>query len=329
MGKIVSRRVVRSEPLQKFRILNMREFYEKRNNILILRKVGGLGDIFMHRMMFEDFKLFMPDCQVHFACPFQYHAALTDHPFIDRILDSDAVDMNDYVVAYNTTFACGRYEMRLAPYSGLNRSDIWANHCGLKLTRHNMHINMTDDELERGRQLMAKVRDRAGPIVVVTPVSAMEGKNLTEGQLDGVVRGLHERGYCVIGLHNTPIMQFVKRNWPQLDGTSIREWMAVLHEADQVVSVDTAALHCRGGMHKPVIGVFTFADGLAYACHYPKAVIVQRHRRRDPTWTCGPCYNWTSCPKDRTNVRKPCLMELTPKMILDGFDEMVSKFGGV
>jgi hypothetical protein len=116
-AKIVSRRVERRSPEKIVRILNLRDFYAKRNKILIVRSVGGLGDIFMHRMIFEDFKRIMPDAEIHFACPKIYHDALIDHPFIDKVLDSATVDKSDYIISYNTTTACGRYEMKMAPFS--------------------------------------------------------------------------------------------------------------------------------------------------------------------------------------------------------------------
>ena len=145
--KIISRRVERRRPDKLKRVLSLVDFYEKRNKILINRSVGGLGDVLMNRMMFEDIKLLMPDCEIHYACPIQYHDAVRDHPYIDKLLDPAHVDRKDYIAYYNTTTACGRTEMQFAPLSAPNnRSDIWASHCGFELTRHNMHFQITDEE---------------------------------------------------------------------------------------------------------------------------------------------------------------------------------------
>jgi ADP-heptose:LPS heptosyltransferase len=317
-GRVIRRRIERRNPEKLYRSLGLAEFYEKRNKVLIIRAVGGLGDIFMHRMMFADFKRLIPDAEIHFACPRDYHAALIDHPFIDVILDSTKVEKSDYILSYNTTTACGRYEMRMAPFSDLHRSDIWAGHCGVRLENHDMHISLTSDEIAKGRSLIDGERDGEGPVVVFCPISAMSNKNLLDWQRRGVVDGLRERGCCVVGLHHTPIPGI-----PTISGVKIREWMSVLYNADYVVSVDTAAFHCAGGMGKPLVGVFTFSDGLVYGKYYD-FTLVQRHRSNDPSWTCGPCYNFTACPKTKMNP-KPCLTELSVEMILAGFDEMRGK----
>ena len=79
----IVRQIAKTTPDKLYRILSLKEFYDKRENILICRNVGGLGDILMHRMLFEDFKLAMPNCKVHFACPAHFHIVVKDHPFID------------------------------------------------------------------------------------------------------------------------------------------------------------------------------------------------------------------------------------------------------
>lgn len=323
--KVVSRNAIKHiRPDKIERTLNLRDFFNKRNKILVLRSVGGLGDIFMHRMMFEDIKRIMPDSETHFACPRQYHDAIIDHPYIDELLDCATIDRRDYIVHYNTTTACGRYEMKMAPFADKNRSDIWAAHCGLILSNHNMHIRLTDEEINRGKQLIEEKRNRDGPAVCIAPISAMENKNLLPHQLSGLVEGLKDRGCYPFGLHNHPIHTLMKDGTPCMYGISIREWMGVLNQADYVVSVDTAAFHCAGGMGKPLVGIFTFADGKVYGKYYD-FFLVQRHRLDDPCWTCGPCYNWGACPKTKSNP-KPCLTEITSDMILEKVDQMFKKW---
>lgn len=324
-SKIVSRKNELLRPDKLLRSLSLKEFYERRNKILIIRAVGGLGDILMHRMIFEDFKRIMPDAEVHFACPRYYHDALSDHPFIDKLIASEEIDdvRKDYVISYNTTTACGRTEMKLSPFSGPHRSDIWASHCGVILQNHNMHIQLSEEEKTRGKEILEAHRDRPGPIVLISPVSAMQNKNLLEHQIKGVVKGLHERDCCVIGLHNNPISTFLKNDIPQVLDRNLRNWMCVLNQADYVVSVDTAAFHCAGGMGKPLVGIFTFADGRVYGKYFDFE-LVQRHRDCDPTWTCGPCYNWGACTKTQSNP-KPCLTEITPEMILEAVDKVMAK----
>lgn len=321
MPVVRNRRVQNTRPDKLMRTLNLREFYDKRNKILIFRGCGGLGDIFMHRMMFEDFKRLMPDAEIHFACPKYYHDAVRDHPFVDLLLDAETVDKHSYIAFYNTTTACGRAEMKLAPLAGPNRSDIWAAHCGLLLTKHNMHIKLTDEEKAAGREIIDRHRDRAGPSVIISPISAMHNKNMLDFQVVGLVNGLRDMGMCPIGLHDQVIYTFLKNDYPAIGERNIRRWMAIIHEADYIVSVDTAAFHCAGGMGKKTVGVFTFANAHAYGCHYPNVQLLQ-----------GPCpfgysgcYNWGTCPKPKEQDALPCHSGITAEMILDAVNKVVAK----
>lgn len=323
--KVISTRTEYIRPDKIVKTIGLREFYEKRNKVLITRACGGLGDILMHRMMFEDFKLIKPDIEIHFACPRQYHDAIIDHPYLDSLFDSLDAQRHEYIIAYNTTTACGRYEMKMAPYSGKHRSDIWANHCGIQLTKHDMHFRLTEEEKQAALNLIEEKRDRDGPCVILAPVSAMQNKNLLPHQIEGLVKGLRERGYYVLGLHNTPVHALTKNDVPMLQGIKLRQWLGVINQSDYVISVDTAAFHCAGGMGKPLVGIFTFADGKTYSKYYPNTELVQ-----------GPCpfgysgcYNWGTCPKPKQESLIPCLTKTTDQSLLDAFSRLVSRFPNV
>ena len=305
-----------------YRKLGLKEYYDNRNKILILRDTGGLGDILMHRMMFEDFHLLMPDCEIHFACPTIYHDAVKDHPYISKVLDSKTVKRQDYVISYNTTSACGRYESRKGIDSDLNRSDIWAGHCGVKLTKHNMHIKLAKQELEIADSYIKQHNPDNKEVIIICPISAMSSKNLDEQQLDGLIKNLSD--YCIIGLHHAGIPYFEANNIPCISGVSIRIWMSILHQANWVISADSAAFHCRGGMQKPILGIYTWASGQMYGMYYNNKVIIQGPC---PLYSNG-CYNWNSCPVSK-KFKKPCLTEITSEMILQGLSNVFINNGKV
>lgn len=307
----------------KPKMVSLREFQEKRNKVLILRTTGGLGDIFMHRMMFEDIKKLHPDFDVTFACPPKYFDAVKDHPYIDHIVDCRTVDTKDYLIHYNTTSACTRHEIGVAPFSDKNRSDIWANHCGVELNRHKMHIRMTPKEIKWGETLLKKVKgEHPGPFIFLCPISAMVVKNLLNHQLVDTVKGIQKMGGFVCGLHYTNIDLLSKIGVPTIFGLKVREWMSAIAACDYMVTVDTASFHFAGGIKKPTTGIFTFADGKIYGKYYDFE-LVQKHRDNGD-WDCGPCYNWSSCPHTKKQP-KPCLTKLTADEILDGVERMFVK----
>ena len=300
--------------------LTLSEIYEKRNKILIFRKQGGLGDVLMHRMIFEDFKKIDPNVHITFSCPSHLLDAVRDHPYVDDFIPSDRVNFSNYHV-YDTSHACVRYETRKAPFSDKNRSDIWATHCGIELTSHNMHFNLSEKEKEYGKDIKFKITKNK-PSILLCPTSSMPSKNLLEKQIDGILKGIKKMNLIPYVIHNHPIPQFNNLNIPVLYGQSIRQWLGIIDAADYVVSVDTAAFHAAGGLKKPLTGIFTWADGTIYGKYYD-FILVQKHRK-DGNWECGPCYKWTCCPLSKQSI-KPCLTQITSEMILNGIQEMIQK----
>lgn len=304
--------------------LSIKEFHEQRKKVLVVRETGGLGDILMHRMMFEDFKKVMPDAHIVFACPTLYHQALYDHPYIDELANSKQVSHLDYVLHYNTTCACTRHEMRMAPYADKNRADIWANHCGVELESHNMHIKMEPEMLEWAKTKLDQEIGVGRPRAVLAPVSAMVSKNLLDWQNKVVIDALREHGTLPFAVHTQPLPYLSDElKVPVMHGMSIREWMAILSVVDYVVSVDSAAFHFAGGIGKPVTGIFAWADGKVYGKWYD-FILVQLHRDNG-NWDCGPCFHWIHCHKCK-QVPKPCLTEISKEMIEEGIDAMFEKW---
>lgn len=310
-------------PLFKPADLTIEQFSKINNRIAIIRNIGGLGDIFMHRMMFEDFKQIAPDCEITFALPQEYHIAVEDHPYIDRVVDCKTLNKDDYGITYNTSNACIRYEVKIAPFADKHRSDIWANHCGVELKNHEMHIRLTDEEVATGKELIEKHRTRSGPSVAFCPISAMPTKNLNLLQQTTVINCLHDHNCFAFGLHTDPIDALNTLKIPTIHRTGIKKWMCVLAAADYVVSTDTAAFHFAGGIKKPLTGIFSFADGKIYGKYFD-FILVQKHRD-DGDWDCGPCYNYGICSKCSGPV-KPCLTEITSKMLKEGIEKMFLKW---
>ena len=303
--------------------LSLQQFSEMRHKVLILRQAGGVGDILMQRMMFEDFKRVFPECHLTYACPQRFIHLVENHPFIDEIISCDEAKLDKYLVWYNISTPCNRYEMRIAPFAEKHRSDIWANYCGVILTKHNMHLNIPEEIKQFGYDRVARLNIKKRPAVLFCPISAMLGKNLRGKQITETVDGLRNLGLFVYSSHTRPVDELIKMEVPIITDISLKKWMGVVNAADYIISVDTAAFHLAGGLGKPLVGIFTFTDGKVYGKYYD-FILVQKHRDNGD-WDCGPCYAWTQCPKETHNKRKPCVEEITPQMILDGVSEMLAK----
>jgi ADP-heptose:LPS heptosyltransferase len=301
----------------------LREYYEKRNRLLVIRDTGGLGDILMLRMIFEDFHRYVPGVKIVVAAPTQYHDVLKDHPFIDEVIDSTQIELSDFVVSYNLTSACGKYELKVAPMADKHRSDIWASHCGIELEQHNMHLSVDAGITEACRAEMERYRTHEkGPIILISPVSAIRSKDLAPAQANGVITELRKMGYFVLAFHKHPLK---KLKVPTICAKSVIDFLGFINASAYIITVDSAPFHAAGGLGKPQTAVFSWADGKVYGKWYDKYVLVQHHRDNGD-WNCGPCYRWFDCPKEKKGSRKPCITSITVGEIVDGAKEMIERW---
>jgi len=299
--------------------LTLKDFHFKRNQILIWHDKGGLGDALMQRMMLEDFKALVPNADIIFACLPEYFVAVEDHPCIHKVIDSRMVNPNDYIACYNTCVTIAdRYENNHAP-SLEHRSDIWAKFCGVTLAKHEMHfqldpllVNACNFKLQGGSQKKT---------VLFSPISKMTTKTLLPHQIQAVVEATKD--YKLVGIHTKEIPELSKLGIPVITGINLQEWMCYIAAADYIISVDSATFHMAGGLKKPLVGIFTFADGKTYGKYF-NFILVQKHRDNG-NWDCGPCFVFANCPKCKKSP-KPCLTELSADEIKVGINELFQRW---
>ena len=317
--------------------LSLQQFYDRRNRVLIIRSSRGLGDILMHRMIFEDFKKLMPDMHLTFACQPHYHDVVRGHPFLDAVVDCNAVNRENYMVSYDTSQCCIFWESAKAPHADKNRADIWAEHCGVKLTTHDMHvpfisqdmIQFGDFQVKQAKGMSTSIYKKDSPNVLLAPIAYEPIRSLPKGIIAGAVEYLRARGCFVYSTHHEQLSILDDLGVPVLKGYKIPQWFSFIHAADYVVSVDTSVFHYAGGIKKPLVGVFTHVDG-KYRGQYYDFVLVQKHRDNGD-WPCGPCYNYTMCthPKGKGtgwDQKKPCWSELTLEMVIEGIEKMFARW---
>lgn len=289
-----------------------------RDRVAIVRGQGGLGDIFMHRMIFGGMKSLHPGVHITFACPKEYHPAVSDHPHIDHLTTPDKIKPEDFVSVYETTRICYRYEYEHSPYIYKHRADIWAEEgCGFQIARHDMEFHFSEEELARGRAAIGE-----GPVALISPVTAMGSKNLNPKQMKPVAEKLTNLGFKVWYTHTKDLPEY----GATLHGLDIRTFMAAVSQANIVIAADTGTFHLAGGLKRPLVAIFGWADGKVYGKYYETMTLVQRHREDDPSW-CGPCFNFYRCPKaEFTDVVKPCISGWTADELWAATKECLKKY---
>ena len=299
----------------------MKEFEKTRNKILFNHAMGGLGDIFIQRMLFRAVKKIIPDSEIHVSILPQYIPALADHPMVDKIIPSSELISDDYFVSFDTSVViANRYEDKYGIDCTYNRADIWAKHNGFDLDEHEMDICLDLEKVENCRKELNNLSKQSGPIVLFCPISKMVTKTLLPEQIGWIIK--HCANKKLIGIHDKPIAKLNELGIPCIYGKSIIDWMHYVAACDYMISVDSAAFHLAGGLKKPLLGIFTFANGKTYGKYYD-CVIIQKHKDNG-NWDCGPCYSFRSCPKTKKEV-KPCLTELVEEEFKTGIDSLFNK----
>jgi len=306
--------------------VSLKDHQERRNKILIKRRSGGYGDILVQRMLFEDFSQAFPGAEITFACPAQYVEMAKNHPFATAI-DLGSVNEDVYGVVYDLSTACRVHENRQGIDNKDNRSDIWAAHCGVTLTNHNMMLKPDANVLDQCREAFKRYNKEGKPAILVASASSDDqcgiAKSLTYNQISDVVKALRDIGCYVFTIHSDKQVVYDNLGVDQIFSIHQQAWIAMVELADAVISVDTGTFHIAAGLKKPLIGIFSFTNGKLYGKYYD-FVLVQKHRDNGD-WDCGPCFNMIACPKSK-EAQKPCLTELSSSDILRGFAEAVEKW---
>lgn len=315
----------------------IKEFYEKRNKVLLIRNARGIGDILNCRMLFRAFKDAMPEIHLVFACYPEYIKLVKNHPYLDEVVDSRNVVKEDYLISYDISTCCIYYESLAAVDNDKHRADIWAEHCGLTLESHDMFLPYIDpDVIICGHIKLQQLKktslssNRHGPTVLLCPKAHDPQRSLTHQQTVALTEILRKKGLFVFSTHPKEIDTFESIGVPTITESSLEEWMSYIHAADYVVTVDTGTFHYAGGIEKPLMGIFTHVDGKLRGKYYD-FVLVQKHRDNG-NWPCGPCYTFINCThkncKEPNSLHelRPCLTELTVKEMEEGVNKMLSKW---
>ena len=304
-------------------------YLDNSNKILIIRRQGGAGDILMTRMLFFDIKRTSHGNKVYYACPKNYWPLVQDHPYIDGLLDCFTVDRNSYGYVSDLTDQCGLYETTVAPFIDKHRSDIWANHIGIKLTQHEGHLSFTEPELTQAKNRLQELNPEGKPTCVISPITAHPGKDLPLSLVSAVCGGLKDLGYLPILFHTHPI---------EIEGVhsihhiGLREWMALVSLCDVGITAATATYCLLNLLHKPTVACFGCEDLEIYGRYFPEMLPVQRHRYDRNGWDNCPCWCCWQCSYKTPGKYPPaCIESMTPDEVLGTFERLIGqparKFG--
>jgi hypothetical protein len=272
--------------------------------LLVVRKHGGLGDILITSLLFESLADQYPGIDVTYAVPKCYHPLFEYNSIGLRLMsyeevygavkDEEGVHfgpdskyhegwlrkgiLEAYDLVEDISFPCHTWEQLMIKYGGVdgqghfrqtlrwrNRLDRWARWIGVKIGHDARTIIRLRDEEVRVVRRQMKTDDR--PVAIWSPVS--KTRNRSYPWFREIKSLLEAEGFNVLYLHNELLDDRTLTN------LSLRQMGAAVAAADIVISVDTATFHWGGILNKPTLGLFNLLLGTSHARYYPTAVTLQ------------------------------------------------------
>lgn len=251
--------------------------------LLVIRKLGGLGDVLMISAMFPDLFEQFPEIDVTFAVPSPYLDLFKGHGTKLNVIPHSQVYsggiqswvLDEFDLIEDISYPCANWERLMKKYratygeTGLrwrNRMDRWSRWMGFELKNPRTIIRLTSEEIYQ--QVLRLVDGTSRPTVVWSPISAETNRSYPWWR--EVRSRLEDEGYNVWYLHHQDMGE-----GKTMCGLSFREYGATVLAADIVLTMDTATFHWGGLLGKKTIGLFNLLLGESHAKFYPGVVTMQ------------------------------------------------------
>lgn len=256
-------------------------------SVLIIRKYGGLGDIYIASYVLNEVHKRFPENPITFATTKRYHELFRNVPWM-TLLDYETVHQEfakvrggiiqsevaqRYDVVEDISTPCHVWECVFKAHDftreGLkwrNRAEMWLGWMGITgVESLETCITLSRNEIENARiRYLPKTTKK---IVLVSPTSALDSKDYPFW--GALCDRLARAGYAPVRVGDP------KKVGGCLSTRTTRELLGVIAASWLTISVDSAVFHGAGVMGKSCIGLFNINDGAAYCKFYPHATPLQ------------------------------------------------------
>jgi ADP-heptose:LPS heptosyltransferase len=288
------------------------------DSILVLRRYGGMGDILMQSMIFPEIRKRFPNSKIIYAIPKNFHPLFENCTDIDEIQGTLGNDTalerllvtGEYGFIGDVSTACAAYECKSIKARGFvdkERSDIWAEHLGIKLKKHKTCIRFLPEEIEKARDYL---KPDGRSIVGIAPYSANIDRSYP--YIQELIDGLRAKGMSPVLIHHHDL----KYECEKLIGIDLRKLGAAISLMSLMISTDTGPLHYAGILGVPVIGIFGVTDSKVRLSYY-NAVAIQGQCSKQEY----PCWGGKSAFCKKGNGIASCMF-IDPKEILNKTGEI-------
>jgi ADP-heptose:LPS heptosyltransferase len=260
---------------------------------ITLYRPGELGDVVMCLAVVRAIRERNPAARIRFITNF--HELLRGHPLLDEVLPSDALRTGRF-----PNLVSPRYEVFIPPTRHL--IDYLGGSAGLRTVEHTIPLpdfrgELADivTKLPPGRPRIAVVR-RAG---FFTP-----NKDWPNDRWVTLIRRLAEAA-TVIDLGTEAAEPALAPNHLDLRGqTNVRQYCALIHGADLVISPPTSATHIAAAYGVPSVSIVGGYEA-------PANTFYRGNIQLTGNVPCAPCWRQEECP-----INRACLAQISVEQVL-------------
>ncbi|UCF65732.1 MAG: glycosyltransferase family 9 protein [bacterium] len=289
----------------------------KRENFLITRAMGGIGDLLMMTPGIHALKKKYPSEEIYLAIPKQYFSVFEGNSEV-KLLDIEQGDVN--LSGYRKWFnfsdcPAARVESRSAPKVKKSRIDIFARALGItgiefQVMDRRPRYHIFEEE-KKFQQIFWQEQQLNGKTVIGVQLHSDESYR-DYPHMKTLVRKLAEH-HTVLVFDGKPIDGFNYKNVIKVDCFSLRKAFALVAGCDLIVAPDSSFVHLAGALDLPAIALFGPIDGKIRTRDYPKVDYLDARQHLG----CVPCWRNESLPCKLTNMRQSiCLMSIPVSEII-------------
>lgn len=304
---------------------------EKPHAVLVLRCLGGLGDMLMLTSAIRGIKEQNPDLPLivcttpkypPFGCLFDL---LKNNPCIDKVIGMEDLINYDFVKTYNfQTNAETNIEVNPASKTS-NRIDIYCELAKVQPSSMLPVYVVSEDERKWAEEWLIKIpTDRRGILFGIHVSASVARRNWPREKvllLSFLLTSKYPNSSVL--LFEDTQYQTPEEKYPNIyhvKNMPLRQVGALVEKCDLIVVPDSSLLHIAGALQKRIVGIFGSTPPEARLNRYEKSIAVTME------YPCQPCW-YDRCP---SNFK--CLVDITADMVLQAVEKMLvgeeTKVGG-
>lgn len=311
--------------------------------ILVVRQLGGIGDVLMLSCVFRGLKEKYPGHILKCVTSEVYLSGslmdiMTHNPLIDEIITIEPWDMtpaktrkvwDNYYAgaghleeellwtmadhAFDLNTACVDYEWAaLNTKEGIEkpRYQVWCDSVGVTPSSYAPIYKVSDVEFSDARAFAEANWPQDMPVIGIGLTACDKARALSIGKLQELCVGLTSAGLHVITLDPTVRVP----GFDGIIGKRVRDVMALISCMSAVVSADSGVLHMAGALGTPIIGLFGPTDYRMRMGNYRGSATDSRQLIE-----CAPCWYKYPCSKFPGNGKQPfeCLSRIPVDVIVE------------